>query len=102
MRKLLSENQQLTVRNFQALRRRGSFGRAEQPQFSLSCRRRACLSDRRVRRFHHLCPNGDAVLRFNLTDRYGTICAVEYPFNQTALRVARTISKLWHGRGKIV
>jgi hypothetical protein len=35
-------------------------------------------------------------------DRNGAIRAVEHPFNQTALRIARTISKLWHRLGKIV
>src|SRR4029450_3230729 len=102
MRKLLSEDQQLPVRNFQALRRRGDFGRAEQPQFSLSCRWRACFCLSGLSRFYHVNPNRNAVLRFNLADRNGTICAGEHSFNQTALRVARTISKLWHRRGKII
>ena len=47
-------------------------------------------------RFYRIDPNRNAVLRFNLPDRHGAICAVEHPFNQTALRVAGTISKLWH------
>src|SRR5438477_3005631 len=102
MRKLLSENEQLAVRNFQAFRRRGGFGRAEQPQFSLNCGRRAYFCFHGLSRFYHIDPNRNAVLRFNLPDRNGAICAVEYPFNQTALRIARTISKLWHRRGKIV
>ena len=102
MRELLSENEQLAVRNFQALRRRGGFGRAQQPQFSLKCVRLACFCFCGLRRFYHIDPNRDAVLRFNLVDRNGAICAVEHPFNQTALRIARTISKLWHRRGKIV
>src|SRR5204863_8209601 len=102
MRELLSENQQLAVRNFQALRRRGDFGRAQQPQFPLSRGRCGSLCFNGLNRFHHIDSNRDAVLRFNLTDRNGTICAVEHPFNQSALRVARTISKLWHRRGKIV
>src|SRR5207248_8728752 len=102
MRELLSENEQLAVRNFQALRRRCGFGRAQQSQFSLKCMRLACFCFCGFSRFYHIEPNRNAVLRFNLTDRNGTICAVEHPFNQTALRVARTISKLWHRRGKIV
>jgi len=55
-----------------------------------------------LRGFYHIDPNRDALLRFNLMDRYGAICAVDDPFNQTALRVARTISKLWHRPEKVV
>jgi hypothetical protein len=40
------------------------------------------------------------VLQFNLSDRYGSIRAVEHAFNETALRVAGAIRKLWHRRGK--
>jgi hypothetical protein len=54
-----------------------------------------------LRRFYHIDPNRDALLRFNLIDRNGAISAVEHPLNQTALRIPRTISKLWHRRGKI-
>ena len=64
--------------------------------------RLACFCFCGLSRFYHIDPNRDAVLRFNLMDRNGAICAVEHPFNQTALRVAGTISKLWHRRGKIV
>jgi hypothetical protein len=102
MRELFSENEQLAVRNFQALRRRGGFGRAQQSQFSLKCVRLACFCFCGLSRFYHIDPNRDALLRFNLMDCNGAICAVEHPFNQTALRIARTISKLWHRRGKIV
>jgi hypothetical protein len=84
------------------LRRRGGFGRAQQPQFSLKCVRLAYFCFRGLSRFYHIDPNRDAVLRFNLMDRNGTICAVQHPFNQTALRIPRTIGKLWHRRGKIV
>ena len=76
MRKLLSENEQLAVWNFQAFRRRGGFGRAEQPQFSLNCARRACFCFHGLSRFYHIDPNRNAVLRFNLPDRNGAICAV--------------------------
>ena len=81
MRELLSENEQLAVRNFQALRRRGGFGRAQQPQFSLKCVRLAYFCFCGLSRFYHIDPNRDAVLRFNLMDRNGAICAVEHPFN---------------------
>src|SRR5262249_59570723 len=100
MRELLGKNEQLPVWNFQALRRRGDFRQSEQPQFSLSSRRRACFCFRGLGRFHHIDPNRNALLRFNLPDRNGAIRAVEHPFNQTALRIACTISKLWHRRGK--
>ena len=81
MRELFSKNEQLAVRNFQVLRRRGGFGRAQQPQFSLKCVRLACFCFCGLSRFHHIDPNRNAVLRFNLPDRNGAICAVEHPFN---------------------
>ena len=81
MRELLSENEQLAVRNFQALRRRAGFGRAQQSQFSLKCVRLAYFCFCGLRRFYHIDPNRDALLRFNLMDRNGAICAVEHPFN---------------------
>ena len=81
MRELLSENEQLAVRNFQALRRRGGFGRAQQSQFSLKCVRLACFCFCGLSRFYHIDPNRDALLRFNLMDRNGAICAVKHPFN---------------------
>jgi hypothetical protein len=90
------------VRNFQAFRRRGDFRRCKEPQFPLSGGRRACFWFRGLSRFYYIDPNRNAVLRFNLSDRDGTICAVEHPLNQTALRVARTIRELWHRRGKII
>src|SRR4030095_6443068 len=102
MRELLSENEQLSMRNLQPLCRRGDFRRTQQSQFSLSWGLRACFCFSGLGRFYHIDPNRNAVLRFNLTDRYGAICAVEHPFNQTALRVSRTISKLWHRRRKII
>src|ERR1041385_5851113 len=101
MRELLSENQQLPMRNFQALRRGGDFRGSEQPQFSLNCWRRACFCFYGLSRFHHIDANRNAVLRFNLPNRNGAICAVERPFNQTALGVARTICKLWHRVTKV-
>src|SRR5262249_29165295 len=63
--------------------------------------RRDCFCFRGLSRLYHIDPNRNAVLRFNLPDRNGAICAVEHPFNQTALCVARTISKLWHRRRKL-
>jgi hypothetical protein len=87
MRQLLSENEQLTVRNFQVARGR----------FRLRSARRYDL------RFsaEHLDPNRDALLRFNLPDRNCSICAIEHTFNQAPLGIAGTIRKLWHRRGKI-
>jgi len=35
-----------------------------------------------------------------LPDGDCSICAIEYTLNETALRVAGTVSKLWHRRGK--
>jgi len=96
MRELLSENEQLAVRNLQAFGRRGDLGRAQQSQFSLNCVRLAYFCFCGLSGFYHIDPNRNAVLRFNLTDRNGTICAIEHPFNQTPLRISRTISKLWH------
>jgi hypothetical protein len=84
------------------LRRRSGFGRAQQSQFSLKCVRLACFCFCGLSRFYHIDPNRDALLRFNLMDRNGAICAIENPFNQTALRIPRTISKLWHRRGKVI
>ena len=82
MRHLLGENEQLAVRNFQALRRRGGgFGRAQQSQFSLKCVRLAYFCFCGLSRFYHIGPNRDALLRFNLMDRNGAICAIENPFN---------------------
>ena len=57
------------------------FGRAQQPQFSLKCVRLAYFCFCGLRRFYHIDPNRDALLRFNLMDRNGAICAVEHPFN---------------------
>jgi hypothetical protein len=102
MRELLSENEQLAVGNFQALRRRGGFGQAQQSQFSLKCVRLAYFRFCGLSRFYHIDPNWNAVLRFNLMDRNGAICAIENPFNQTTLRIPRTISKLWHRVTKLV
>jgi len=36
-------------------------------------------------------------LHFDLTNGHGAIGAVQHPFDQTALRIARSISKLRHG-----
>src|SRR5690242_11020466 len=102
MRELLSENEQLAMRNFQAFGRRGGFGHAQQSQFSLKCLRLAYFRFRGLSRFYHIDPNWNAVLRFNLMDRNGAICAIENPFNQTTLRIPRTISKLWHRVTKLV
>src|SRR6266436_2988322 len=87
MGKLFGENEQLAVRNFQVAR--GSF------------RRCTTLTDYFGFRAQHFDPDGNALLQFNLPDRDCSICAIEYPFNQTALGIPGAISKLWHRRGKL-
>jgi hypothetical protein len=88
MGELLSENEQLTVRNFQIPR---------------GCCWRGTVS---LRRFglgpDQLDPDGSTFLQFNLSDGDCSICAIEYALNQTALRVAGTVCKLWHRRGKLI
>ena len=51
---------------------------------------------------HHLDPDGNTFLQFNLSNGDCSICAIEYALNQAALRVAGTICKLWHRRGKLI
>src|SRR6267143_87191 len=88
MSELLGENEQLTVRDFQILR--GGRG---------SCAIAWC-------RFwlgaHQFDPDRNTFLQFNLSDGDSSICAIKYALNQTALRVASTICKLWHRRGKLI
>src|SRR4029077_1568288 len=88
MSELLGENEQLTVRDFQILRG----GRD-------SCAIAWC-------RFglwpHQLDPDRNTFLQFNLSDCDRSICAIKYALNQAALRVASTICKLWHRRGKLI
>src|SRR2546423_4695533 len=100
MCELLCENEQLPVWNLQILLWRSNCRRGEQPQFSLSRWRRGCLGFRGLHRIYDIDSNRNAVLRFNLPYRNGAISAVEHPFNQTALCIPRTISKLWHRRAK--
>src|SRR6266481_9009511 len=88
MSELLGENEQLTVRNFQILcGRRGSYA------FALC---RFGLGP------HQLDPDRNTFLQFNLSNGDCSICAIKYALNQAALRVASTICKLWHRRGKLV
>src|SRR5882724_12398455 len=87
MGELLSENEQLAVRNLQILdRRRGCC--------ALSCFRFRFRS-------HQFDADRDTLLQFNLPDRKSSISAVEHAFNEAALGIAGTVSELWHRRGKI-
>src|SRR3989442_979555 len=87
MGKLLGKNEQLPVRNFQVTR--GSF------------RWRAASRNHLRFRAEHFDPNRNTLLQFNLPNRNYSICAIEHALNKAALRVAGTVSKLWHRRGKI-
>src|SRR5438552_19128917 len=86
MGKLLGEDEQLAMRNFQVAR--GTFRLRGARRYDLRLGA------------EHFNSNGNALLHFNLPDRDCSICAIEHTFNQSALRVAGTIRKLWHRRGK--
>ena len=83
MAELLGKNEQLAVRDFQGSRGRGT-------------RRTVYPYDFRLRA-NHVDPDRNAVLQFDLANRDRTIRAIEHALNETALRVPRAISKLWHG-----
>jgi hypothetical protein len=88
MSELLGENEQLTVRDFQIPRgRRGSCAIAW-CRFGLGP--------------HQVDLDGNTFLQFNLSDGDCSVCAIKYALNQAALRVASTICKLWHRRGKLI
>src|SRR5207244_12126739 len=82
MGELLCKNQQLPVRNFQLL-----CGRCRYCAFSSNCCRRCT---------YHLDPDRYALLCFNLVNGNPAILAVQNSLDETALRVTRAISKLWH------
>jgi hypothetical protein len=42
------------------------------------------------------------LLQLNLSNRNRSVRAIENSLNQTALRIARTISKLWHRGGILI
>src|SRR6185312_14043835 len=88
MGQLLGENEQLTVRNFQILRGRG--------------RRSAVFLCRFGFRPNQFDPDGNAFLQLNLSNGDCSVWAIEHALNQTALRVAGTVCKLWHRGGKLV
>src|SRR3984893_17193130 len=88
MSELLGKNEQLTVRNFQIPRgRRGSYAIAW-CRFELGP--------------HQPDPHTNTFFRFHLSDAVCSTGAINYAINQAALRVASTICKLWHRRGKLV
>jgi len=41
-------------------------------------------------------------LQLNLSNRNRSVRAIEHSLNQTALRIPRTISKLWHRGGILI
>ena len=86
MGKLLGENEQLAVRNFQILRG--------------SLRQRPARTNYFWLGPQHFDPDGNAVLQLNLPDRNGSVRAVEHAFDQAPLRVTGAISKLRHRRAK--
>jgi len=87
VRQLLGKHQQLTMRDFQVLRfRRGPF-RA----FAVSGHGRNCIDS-----------NRNAALLLDLAYGHCAIGAIQHTFNQTALRVSRPISKLWHRGYKLL
>src|SRR4030095_12027767 len=88
MSELLGENEQLTVRDFQILRRRRGWCAIGWCRFGLGP--------------HQLDPDRNTFLQFNLPNGDCSIWAIEYALNQGALRVASTICKLWHRRGKLI
>src|SRR4029450_11655250 len=88
MGELLSENEQLTVRNFQIPRGRRWRGAFPLCRFGLGP--------------DQIDPDGSTFSQFNLSDSDCSICAIEDGLNQTALRVAGTVCKLWHRRGKLI
>jgi hypothetical protein len=88
MSELLGENEQLTVRDFQILRRRRGSCAIAWCRFGLGP--------------HQIDPDRNTFLQFNLSNGDCSICAIEYALNQGALRVASTICKLWHRRGKLI
>src|SRR5947199_5165875 len=87
MRKLLGENQQLAVRDFQGLSRSGY-------RLGVYCGRLRLRS-------HQLDAYRHTLLQFYLSNRDRSIRAIEHAFDECALRIARTITKLWHRRGKL-
>src|SRR5690349_5333138 len=91
MCKLLSENEQLPVRDLQVFGRRRLRWR-----ISKSCRRRIFL---RWLRFtiDHLDLDRNATLLLDLSNGDGPISAIEHAFDQSALRVPGAIRELWHG-----
>src|SRR5437868_10224101 len=86
MSKLLGENEQLTVWNFQVLSR-------SRWRCGVYCFRLRLRADQ-------IDANRHTLLQLNLSNRDGSVRAVQHAFDQAALRIASAISKLWHRRGK--
>ena len=86
MRELFGENEQLVVWNFQGLRWRR---RRDRLRFLIAFG--TCSDD--------LDPNRDATFLLDLANGNGAIGAIQHAFHQCALRVAGSISKLWHRTG---
>ena len=84
MGELLGKNEQLSVRDLQAL----------------GCWRR-CRFFTFPRCFRHgenrFDLNRDALLHFDLPNRDRPIGAIQHALDQTALRISSSIGKLWHG-----
>jgi hypothetical protein len=88
MGQLLGENEQLTVRNFQILRGSGRRGAVSLCRFGF--------------RSNQVDPDRNTFLQFDLSNSDCSIWAIEHALNQAPLRVAGTVCKLWHRRGKLV
>lgn len=82
MSQLFGENQELAVRNLQALTCRLRRHRLARAIFAFAAER--LNSDR------------DTVLLFDLADGDRAIRTIQHTFDETTLRIARAIGKLWH------
>src|ERR1700722_20046378 len=87
MGKLLGEEQKLAMGNFQVLRRRTGW---------------SLLLVGDLGATDDLDLDRDATFLLDLQNRDRSIGAIQNTFNQTPLRVARPISKLWHSSGNLV
>jgi hypothetical protein len=87
VRQLFGKNEQLTMGNLQVLRcRNGTFRR-----FSVFARGGDWFD-----------ANRNATLLLDLANCDRSIWAIQYSFNQPALRIAGSIGKLWHRAGKLL
>src|SRR5437588_8294141 len=90
MGKLLSENEQLAVRDLQALSRH-----LPRRNSNFRWRARGLLTWLRFA-IDHLYPDRDAALLLDLSNGDRAIGTIQHALDQTALGITRTIGKLWH------